>query len=376
MTTEVTNPYEPKKLRKNSTDQLRRKMAALTNIPFDSLAIDRERLIDLLADFGAGLYTVEDLTEELQPVEPESELEDEHTPLDEAIETAARTRAVHDTVRFELKHHGGGVFSFVGSREPFRLHKSGAGYIGYRLAEFDPGIMDYFRAGDWDGFAEKVNEGRWAQEESTRRAGSREFFVTAVRNGELMGMLTTYKPVANVDVLNEIKRADLAHLVRFVHFTPYTMRAYLTSRFTDEIGWALFRIVVVNGETGHQALSYTFSFTLDGYEFDLPKFDRSRHLGQRISEVVGSLSTLYEEAIGVEIDLWMQSHSYRQGIEHLREKFGPLEKLDEIEGGSGSLTSLVARIAHLRQNERGWKGVGKVLLDEVFTWAYEGATSK
>lgn len=368
-----------------STSQLASWLSRFVNIDADDLAsMDRTALVGGATNFRRGIITLDELTTALNELydqldAPAPALDTEPSLLDELKVQAKANKATYETVNFPLSFRSDGLFQFAGGT-PFVMTYDGLGYVCYRLAQFldVPAAVHSYYTGDYEALVDAINVARIAQQASKCRAGRRNEFVQITVNGRLVALLTTYKPVSNLAVLEAIEEAGLKSRVKWGEVELHRMRVYIRSEYADADGRAIFGALVRNGETGRQMLAYNAYVSIDDYEFIFPTRAAKRHLGS-VAELATDLKTVYVEAVAIETAEYLKAQPAIMALGAIRdtmeERFDD-DKVAELIARTGGTTAMDA-IASLSagSREHGWKTISTAAIDAIFEWGCKQVTS-
>lgn len=182
----------------------------------------------------------------------------------------------------------------------FGIGEIGLAYVAYRLQPYVErrDVLMYFRNGNFDSLNALLNAGL----QSMKNFGlTQDTYVATHIDGELMGLLTEYTAVPNSLVLDLIRDAGLDERLRRWSWSPtrasYFLRAGIVNKFH-------YGIQIINGETGHTALSFKSTLWSDGiegfvYGFDLPMqidIGYARHLpSKKLAKVMASIKAVMKE---------------------------------------------------------------------------------
>jgi hypothetical protein len=82
-----------------------------------------------------------------------------------------------------------------------------------------------------------------------------DHIITTSIDGELLGILSNYYLLRNLDVVNAIKKHGLSERVAYWRWTPLRCKIYLRAKTIHER--FRFGMTITNGETGHTAMSFS-----------------------------------------------------------------------------------------------------------------------
>ena len=191
-------------------------------------------------------------------------------------------------------------FVLVSEDSSFELGEIGLAYILYRF-RYQANAKDarqFYRTGQW-GLLNTILSQAMTQFKLHYELRPKYYFTEL--HEELMGILTLYSSVSNQFLLGAIEEADLSkRLARWV-WRPTEMRFNLRGGIVKRMFH--YGIRIMNGETGHRALSFhssLWSQSLNGltYEFNTPVVDKgyARHMPTRaLLQTVEALGDTLEE---------------------------------------------------------------------------------
>lgn len=195
----------------------------------------------------------------------------------------------------------GAVFKYKEGYHPIGIGEIGLAYVVYRLQPYVErrDALMYFRNGNFDSLSALLSAGLQSMKDF---GNAQDMYIATHIGNELMGLLTEYTAVPNSLILGLIKDAGLDERLRRWSWSPtraaYFLRAGIVKRKFH------YGIQVINGETGHTALSFRSTLWSDGiegfvYEFDLPIIvdtGYARHLpSKKLAKVMASIRAVLRE---------------------------------------------------------------------------------
>jgi len=180
------------------------------------------------------------------------------------------------------------------------LGEIGLAYMIYRFRHMlDPNdARMFYRIGNYSSLQTLLN-GALRRLADTGQRYNRYHFVSI--NKELMGILTSYLPVANTHISNLIEAADLDKRVTRWYWRPTEMAWNIQGGIKSK-GFK-YGVTIFNGETGHRALAFMSSIWTDSingqtYQFDLPirEVAYARHMPtQSLVNAIDKVASVLEE---------------------------------------------------------------------------------
>lgn len=182
---------------------------------------------------------------------------------------------------------------------PYLLGEIGVSYLAYHFNANNQILLNCYRERNWALFQTMINS---AFEEYKK---TEDFNIVCASVGdELLGIMKHYTSIKHREILDIIDENSLKSWVRYWRWAPTQMEIWLTQPIIYLKDRFLSGIKIVNGESGHRALSFEASLwsqSLGGdidYEFTRPIIDRgyARHLHpMRIERVLGNLTGVMGE---------------------------------------------------------------------------------
>lgn len=129
-------------------------------------------------------------------------------------------------------------------KKPFQLSRTGLDYLCYRTNQSTaPAIWDYLMNGRYDDATALMN-GVKVEEQ----------LIFATQNNVLYGVLTSYVPVSNTQLVDTVGKTFPEQIVRY-NIVPTRFDVFVQAiSKSKSFG---FRIMITNGETGHVTLRYS-----------------------------------------------------------------------------------------------------------------------
>ena len=294
--------------------------------------------------------------------------------MQDLIAQAQAKQMQHLPFKYPLKASDKGVIFTFGSLElMLQITRGGMNLLFQTLGQFGRGDVRskarelYYNA-KYSEFVALLNQQRDQQVNKELWRKNQEYII-AVNKGAAYGVTANYNPKYNVEVLQDIVDTGMESLVSSCFIDHEKMRVYFEQR--DQQG-IKFGMVVLNGETGHTALSYRVYVAKDKYEFTSPTFGRRKHLGQ-LDKVDNSIKEVYNEIRDIEFSgfvLTAESREYAQLI-LADEKYEKLHELVEPYNSRIRKLYTLLAVLHTQHGQRGFKGVCSDALDDIYNLVME-----
>ena len=262
-------------------------------------------------------------------------------------------------VNFPIEHVNHDQFLFESNEELYTFAESGLEYIAYRFSKYDDSLPK--KNQDIDNF-KKYEQDLNAASIARCEDGLEGRFILAVNYyNYIVGILSNYSPVTNLEISKLIRCNNLSSLVVSYSVKLHRSEVYLSNTDTKDY----FGVKIVNGQTGRTSLNYQSFFKVDGYEYDFKTEDRTRHLeNARLFEVIEGINTVIEESKAIELDSRLSRMSGLEAIGILESKPRLTKKQQEVVGLSSGSTALDIAIDIASNSAiHGYKGAVKGLLD-------------
>lgn len=214
-----------------------------------------------------------------------------HNPLELIENLKAEVSAAkiqYHQVTFPMTHVGDGVFKFANGFEG-RFAEIGAGYLSERVPVAYAWFTAKARKEAWDDIERACKE----------HGGSlRGSYVAAVYNGHIVGVMSHYNPIPHLELIDSLDKASLLDNLDSYWLNETAMTVDIrVSGPSDDV---LVFLRIINGHSGHQAISYHMVIRADGYEWVDKKIDRAR---RRHLSKVGLLLEALDGALEIITDL-------------------------------------------------------------------------
>ena len=253
----------------------------------------------------------------------------------------------------------------------FTFSKPGYNYIVYRLENMidNKKAFKYLYDSDPGQWCVKANRLADRLKEGNKSGRGWEVsgkpLIAAYRGKEIFGLLTKYKDVSNLSVLDLVEKWGVVESVTDYSLIDTEFTLFLASGNLDLFEWGL---AIRNGETGHTTFGYRVYFKTDDYTFTFPLESVRRHMS-RVDEVESNLQSVFENVS--EMQVWniienTKAANYAKYLT-LKPEYAKLQDVFELfVDKHRTLDKLLFKLAKVKK-EKGFKVVCERVMNEIFS---------
>lgn len=237
------------------------------------------------------------MTEGKEPMKSSISKKSANQKVQEMIDRLNETDIAYLSVDFPISHVGEGVFRSLNGVE-FGFTESGAGYVSERNPRYAYATFTRLvRQERWEELAKMANEAIIPMK------GAGRGLIMASYNGKVVGILRHYNAISHSELIETLLDKGLDKDVfnwRMNHqFLLLDMLTFTVESATK--GQIKIGLRVINGHSGHHALSFQILIRAEAYEFSSPIYGRSRHM-TGVTETFNSLKGAVKEISELQLD--------------------------------------------------------------------------